>query len=163
MSSATDLKKRNYLAYLQLSSLLILAMLIGMIGGISLQKWYAIRYREPIKIGDFSDEISLLTFSSIENGQLKGKLEGEEARIVITGADEVVSVFAGDFSFDITEILPNLKQIPAPDGMAFAASKNGKYFYPLDSPRAALISVKNRIFFASREQARKAGFHDGKL
>jgi hypothetical protein len=153
-----SMEQKKIGAWVQLVSLVIAAVSTGVLAGITFERWRFFENREPVEIGDFSEEISLLTFDSIENGVLKGRLEGEEARIVIAGKDEVTSVFPGEFAFSITEILPLLQKIPAPDEAAFVASKNGKYFYPLDAPEAALLTVKNRIFFTDEEQAQNAGF-----
>ncbi len=151
-------KREKALAWIQLISLLLAAMVAGILMGIAYEQWQLTKTREPIEIGDFSDEISLLHFDTIENGILKGRLEGEGARVVVRDAAEVYSIFPGEFSVPVTEILPLLKTIPSPEGMAFVASKNGKYFYPLDSVGAASISVRNRIFFSNQESAKKAGF-----
>lgn len=125
--------------------------------GMSYERWQHFAQREPLKIGNFSEEISLLRFDSIENGRIIGSLEGEEARIIV-GENQIESIFPGEFSFSIEEILPLLKTIPAPEAAQFVASKNGKYIYPLDSPEAALISVQNRIFFQTIEEAYEKGF-----
>ncbi len=144
--------------YVQLYALLIAAGITGILAGIMLEQRHTHANRPPIEIGDFSDEISLIHLDTIENGVLKGRLEGEEARIIVQDAEEVYSIFPGAFEFSVTEILPNLKTIPAPAGKKFVASKNGKYFYPLDDPQAALITVKNRVFFETADIARSAGF-----
>lgn len=155
-------KREKVVAWAQLLSLLMAALAAGGLGGSAYERWRQTVARTPVTIGDYSDEISLLRLKGIENGVVKGSLEGEEARVVVEGATEVYSLFPGEFEFSVAEILPNLKQIPAPAGMRFVASKNGKYCYPLDSPRAALISSKNRIFFADEAAARRAGFARGK-
>lgn len=122
------------------------------------ERWRFVSEREPISFGDFSEEIPLIRFETIENGILKGTLEGEEARFIVGETEEVYPVFPGKFSFSVENILPLLAQIPAPEGKYFVASKSGKYFYPLDDPYAALISLKNRIFFVNEGEAISAGF-----
>ncbi len=159
MFSNLRMKKReNLWLYLQFYALLIMAAITGVLGGIALERWQTFAARPPIEVGDFSETISLLHLDSIDNGILKGKLEGREARIVVRDAQEVYSIFPGEFEFSVTEILPNLTTIPAPSGKLFVASRMGKYFYPLDAPEAAQITVKNRVFFASEDEARSAGF-----
>lgn len=135
-----------------------MAICFGIIAGMNVERWRITTNREPVERGDFSDEIALLFFDKIENGILYGRLEGEEARIVVAGKEEVDSVFEGEFSFEVTPILPNLKKVPAPEWAQFVASSRGSKFYPLDSPRAALVSVKNRTFFRSAEEAMQNGF-----
>jgi hypothetical protein len=146
------------IAWFQFLSLLLLSLFAGVMCGITFERWRFSENRSPIEIGDFSEKISLLHFNIIENGILKGSLEGEEVRIVVRNAKEPYSLFPGEFAFSVEEILPLLQKIPAPEGMAFVASKNGKYFYPLDSPRAALITPKNRIFFRDEQHAENEGF-----
>lgn len=148
-------------AYIQLFSLLAAAFFVGVPSGIIIEKLQAEASREPFEVGDFSEEISLLHFRGIENGVLKGSLEGSEARVVVEGAPEVYSLFPGEFEFSVVDILPMLKTIPAPAGSAFVASKNGKYYYPLDATKAAQIAVKNRIFFTDEAAAETAGFVRG--
>lgn len=131
---------------------------VGGVWGILFERWRFVKNREPITFGNFSDEISLIRFSTIENGVLRGTLQGEEARFIVGDTEEVYSVFPGEFFFSVENILPLLTHIPAPEGSLFVASKSGKYFYPLDDPSAALISVKNRIFFPSEKEALSAGF-----
>jgi hypothetical protein len=144
--------------YTRFFSLLLAVLITGVLTGITLEKWHAHASRPPLMVGDFSEEISLLHLDAIENGMLKGRLEGMEARIVVRDAEEVYSIFPGEFEFSVVEILPNLVSIPAPDGMEFVASRIGKYVYPLDDPQAAQITVKNRVFFPSLDAARTAGF-----
>lgn len=151
-------RQKKILAWIQLVSLLIASMATGAIMGVTFERWRFFENRAPMELGDFSNEISLLRFDAIENGVLKGSLQGEEARIVIANKEEITSLFPGEFAFSITEILPLLQKMPSPEGMAFVASKNGKYFYPLDAPEAALLTVKNRVFFADEEKAKQAGF-----
>lgn len=139
-------------------TLLLAVFVTGVLGGITFEKWHVYASRPPLEVGDFSEEISLLHLDAIENGKLHGRLEGMEARIVVRDAEAVYSIFPGEFEFSVTEILPNLVTIPAPEGMSFVASRLGKYVYPLDAPEAAQITVKNRVFFPSLDAARTAGF-----
>lgn len=104
---------------------------------------------------------SIVSLLSIENGILTGTVEGGEVRVIVNAAN-AISAENGNFSIDIVEILPMLKSIPAPDGMLFVASKSGKKYYPLDSPSAFGLAVKNRIFFATEEEAKATGRTKGK-
>lgn len=136
-------------------------MCAGGIMGVSYQNWQIVRHRTPVQVGDFSQKISFLHFEKIENGILYGSLQGEEARIQI-GEQQMESLFPGNFSFSVVDILPLLKKIPAPEGAHFVASKNGKYMYSLDSPEAAMITVQNRIFFSTLEEGYEKGFQQKK-
>jgi len=150
-------KKNNFLAIFQLIFLLLSAFLFGFFSGNNFQKWQILDQRDPPEIGDFSEKVPLFHFQKIENGILYGDFSGVSSRILV-GEEDVFPISPGKFNFSVVEILPNLKKIPAPQGKSFVASKRGKYFYPLDSPRAALITVKNRIFFENEEKANAAGF-----
>lgn len=46
----------------------------------------------------------------------------------------------------------------APDSPAFVASKSGKKYYSIDSAQGKKIKEENRVYFASKEDAEKAGF-----
>ncbi|MBI5414460.1 hypothetical protein HZA38_03005 [Candidatus Peregrinibacteria bacterium] len=107
-------------------------------------------------------EIPLFTFEKIENGILYGKHEGQESRFIVGKDEEIFSVHDEEFSFSVVSILPNLKMIPAPQGMRFVGSSRGSKFWPLDAPEAALITPKNRIFFQSADDAVKKGYKKGK-
>ena len=134
-------------------------LFLGIFVGIILENF---RQSEQ-KIYNFSEtEISektipVLTFFQIENGELSGKITEGEARIQIENS-EISTIKPGEFSMNITEILPMLREIPHPENMKFVASKRGKKYYPIDSPRAFLVTVKNRVFFKTREEAEKKGF-----
>jgi hypothetical protein len=140
----------------------ISVLCLGIFVGIILENF---RQSEQ-KIQNFSQiEISekktpVLRFSQIENGKIFGKIESGEVRIFVKNKESFIlnnSEFS-EFSMDIREILPMLKEIPHPKNTKFVASKRGKKFYPLDSPRAFLVTPKNRIFFVSKEEAEKKGF-----
>ena len=111
----------------------------------------------------------MLTFQQIENGEISGHLDANsseisghrEIRIIVENRKQKKSktqiLSSGAFTINITEILPMLKTIPHPEHTKFVASKRGKKFYPIDSPNAFLISVKNRIFFVTEQEARERG------
>ena len=108
-----------------------------------------------------SPEIPIFFFDKIENGVLLGHHKGQEARFVVGKGEKISSVHNEDFSFSVADILPNLKMIPAPKGMNFVGSSRGTKYWPLDAPEAALISVKNRTFFVTAEEAQKRGYKRG--
>lgn len=152
---------KKLLAYVQLALLLIIAGFFGAYVGFLLGEHQAREASSEMLIGDFSEEISLLKLDTIENGVATGTLEGLEMRLVI-GDEEVVSIFPGAVEIPLVHILPNLETIPSPEGSAFVASKNGKYYYPLDAPEAAMLSVDNRIFFVTEEEAWEKGYQPRK-
>jgi len=150
-------QKKKILAWVQLVSYSLILLCLGFLSGIAYEQWNRIQHRSPLVVGDFSETISLLRLETIENGRLKGSLEGEEMRIVLQGED-TISLFPGEVDIPIERILPLLKRIPAPVNMNFVASSRGKYIWALDTPQAALIPVKNRVFFLNEATANKAGY-----
>jgi len=44
-----------------------------------------------------------------------------------------------------------------PAGFEFVASKNGRYFYPIDDPAAALITKENAVMYKNASDAKKDG------
>lgn len=109
---------------------------------------------------EISDKnIPVLTLEQIENGKISGIVSHGELRIILAPEDKKISVLKNEtFSLDIREILPMLKEVPHPEGTQFVASKRGKKFYPIDSPRAFLITSKNRTFFKDESEAEEKGF-----
>lgn len=150
-------QKKKILAWIQLVSYSLILLCLGFLSGMAYEEWSRIQQRSPLVVGDFSDEISLLRLEKIENGRLKGSLEGEEMRIVLQD-ENIISLFPGEVDIPIERILPLLKRIPAPEGMSFVASSRGKYIWALDTPQAALIPVKNRVFFSDEAEANAAGY-----
>ncbi len=136
---------------------------IGIFIGIVLERHFFFEEKIPFSHENQSPGlIPVIQLQKIENGILYGISESSEIRLKI-GKDSEISVYpSGNFSTEITEILPNLEKIPAPKGMQFVASKSGKYFYPLDHTKADTLAVKNRIFFANEEEAMQKGYKRGK-
>ncbi len=142
----------------------VLLFSIGFLGGTIWQKRFvSLQIPDLVWAEESSSEVSVLFLKKIENGVLSGNNEGKQVRFVIgEKQEEIVPLQSGEFSFDVTTILPNLKQIPAPTGMLFVASKRGKKFWPLDAPEANMLSPKNRIFFKNTEEATSQGFERGR-
>lgn len=149
--------------YILFFSTLLAVFLIGFFGGIVNEKIEKSKAAPGFELSRSpSPEIPLLILEKIENGILYGMNDGSEIRIIVgEGKEEIHPLPDGSFSFSIVSILPNLQMIPAPEGMLFVASKNGKKYYPLDAPEADMLSPKNRIFFSSREEAESAGYVKG--
>jgi len=122
-----------------------------------LEKLRTFSARAEIEITENSPaEVCWLDFQKIENGVLRGKSGGEPVRIFL--GEKNWEILNEQFSVDLSEILPMLKKLPAPADSNFVASQRGKYFFPLDSPRAFLIAGKNRVFFPDKKSAIDAGF-----
>jgi hypothetical protein len=58
--------------------------------------------------------------------------------------------------------LKNVVTVTVPAGMKYVASKNGKYYYPVESVAGEKIVPANRVYFASEGDAEAAGFAAGR-
>jgi hypothetical protein len=143
---------------------IISTFIAGFTGGIFYNRLEEVQSAEPLELtSDKEDDlIPLIIFEEIENGILKGRLKGKEARIIVGKNSKDSSIYPittpGEFSFEVTPILPMLKMLPAPSGAQFVGSSRGSKYYPLDTPNAFLLSSKNRRFFSSRAEAEAAGY-----
>jgi hypothetical protein len=121
--------------------------------------------------------IPIINLHQIENGILEiTRLRDKnlnslgEVRIFIN-ADEKKLKNAKDFyifsdernsiQLDISKILPKIEKIPSPNLARFVASKRGSIFWPLDHPKAFILSVENRVFFNTVGEAVNAGYKKG--
>jgi len=105
--------------------------------------------------------VSTLHFSPVENGVMEVKNRGAQARIIIPESE--ITVLHNQVSYiNMESLLPMMKTLPAPGWAQFVASKRGKKYWPLDSPEAFLLSIRNRVFYSSEEEARLAGKEKGK-
>ena len=134
---------------IRLVVLLILVFSVGIIGGMLFERWRFVSERTDF-LWRFSEEIPLIRFETIENGILKGTLEGEEARFIVGETEEVYPVFRKVF-FSVENILPLLAQIPAPEGKYFVAVNRENIFIPRWSICGSHFS-QNRIFLWTKEK-----------
>ena len=140
---------------------LITAFALGSFAGVIFERIEKLENRPPIEVVKADPErIPLIHFERIENGIMYGQTGEMELRFVV-GKDAIYPSSDGKFQFPVAEILPMLKQIPSPEGVLFVASKRGKRYWALDAPEAFLLAEKNRIFFASEEEAVSAGYKKG--
>lgn len=126
---------------------------VGILGGF----WYGIQSAGDATIIQTQEKkmIPVLSFSQIENGILMGTSTAE-IRIEISN-DSVEVTQQGSFAIPITAILPMIQKIPSPQGKNWVASRSGKKYYPLDSPSAFLLTPKNRMFYATEQEAKNDG------
>lgn len=62
------------------------------------------------------------------------------------------------FSIPAASFLVDHVAVEVPAGMRFVASKSGKKYYPVDSAAGSRLKPENRVYFATEEEARGAGF-----
>jgi len=98
--------------------------------------------------------VPTVRIDGVDNGIVHGSIIGN-ARLVIGSA---VLTQSGKFALDNSDALINTIHIVIPDGMQFVASSRGKKYYPVFSSKGNAISVKNRIYFHTENDAVKAGY-----
>lgn len=104
----------------------------------------------------------MIEIMDIANGQIIGMVNTSEIRIK-SGESVAVPDDNNEFVLNIQHLgflgerVPILKH-QIPEWAQFVASKNGKYFYELDEGSAKNLSVENRVYFASEEEAVGAGY-----
>ncbi|MBT3292892.1 hypothetical protein HN512_01035 [Candidatus Peregrinibacteria bacterium] len=94
--------------------------------------------------------------TGIRNGKLNAETFGG-ARLAIK--DEIIlSNSSGSISVDASSILTNIVSVQVPDGMHFVASSRGKKYYSVTSAAGKNIVPKNRVYFATEQEAKNAGY-----
>ena len=118
---------------------------------------------DPIhSISEINQQIPLVTIKGIEDAKILGSVSDPSMRIV---SGDQVSLPDDDLRFELNiEHLGYIGQKRAviehviPEGALFVASKTGKYFYPLEAGQAKRLSVPNRVYFSTKEEAFSAGY-----
>lgn len=143
--------------FLLLSIFSSLFAIVGFFVGIEYIKNKSVEKSNLIKIEKIY--VPIITLEKIENGVLYITHLDKEIRVKVK--EDIYVSNNNTLKIPVTEILPLLKTLPAPKNMKFVASSRGKNYYALDNPKAFLISVKNRVFFKSKEEAEKNGKKEG--
>ncbi len=116
---------------------------------------------------DFQNKtVPTISLNQIQNGILEiskiNKINNNtinnnfELRVLLNNKPETLQIFAKDtqkLDFNVVEILPKIDFVPAPNWAKFVGSKRGSTFWPLDHPRAFILTPKNRIFFKDKQDA----------
>jgi hypothetical protein len=136
-----------------IGALLFAIVLGGLIGEIHGRSW-TFGNVVPLVISDTRPRIPTVTIQDISDGIIHGHVTDH---VRIFGGDHAVVTSSGAFSIPLTH-LTKIVAVTIPAGMKFVASKNGKKYYPVSSPSGSRIALKNRVYFASAEDAEKAGF-----
>lgn len=115
-----------------------------------------------------SCKIPVISINQIENGILNiSKFNSEnnsEIRIIVNNDDKTLQVLDTknqNINIDVVTIFPKTEKIPAPAWAKFVASKRGTTFWPLDHPRAFILTPKNRIFFRNKADAFEKNYKYG--
>jgi len=142
--------------------LVLTGVLVFWLGRLSVQ--YQIHQDlSPVQIvPEINPKIPMIEIMDIANGQIIGMVNTSEIRIK-SGESVAVPDDNNEFVLNIQHLgflgerVPILKH-QIPEWAQFVASKNGKYFYELDEGSAKNLSVENRVYFASEEEAVGAGY-----
>jgi len=143
-----------------LSVILILA--IGLVSGYSLGYFRSAQtaFPEMKEVDDLNPGIATIKFLKLENGILKGEIAGQKARLAYS-VEHIFDLEPGE-PFEIPVYQVSLGQYYSardlPSDMQYIASKQGKYYYSVLSPKAFKITPKNRLYFAKKEEAEKMGY-----
>lgn len=116
------------------------------------------------QINEINHRLPVLEIIDIKEAQVIGTSSTQDVRIV-SGERVVLPDEEGNFTLDITHlgyIGPKRPVIEhkVPEWAQYVASKSGKYFYTLDEKQAKRLSVPNRIYFKSVEEALEAGYRE---
>ncbi len=150
---------------LLLTGVVLLVLVIGFLAGRLSVKLDALSRDEPVQeVGQISETVPTIHFTSFQQGLLYGSHNEQEVRILV-GGKMVENKPDGSFFIDTGSI----KEVPLASNengnnsvmYLFVASKNGKVFHPIGSSAANSIKAENKLYFESREEAEKAGLSAG--
>lgn len=140
----------------------LLTLSIGLFTGyiIAWEEAKKTSFPELKQIPDLNPGIATIKFLKQEEGKIYGKVEGQKARIAYSPENiedlEVGETF--EIPLDKISLSAYYRAEDIPEGVAYISSKTGKYAYSILDPRSLRILPKNRIYFATKEEAYEAGF-----
>jgi len=152
----------NQFKNLKLIVAIFLILSIGFFSGYSIAYFHAVvsSFPEIKEVAELNPGITTIKFLELSGSKIKGKIEGQKARIAYS-PDHIYDLEAGE-SFELPIYQINLASYYAaadlPVGMQYIASSKGKYFYHVLDPRAFKITPKNRLYFALATEAEIQGF-----
>ncbi len=148
----------------RISAYSLLILLSFYFGRLSLQYQIHAKLAPVHQVEEINKQVPIFEILQIKDAQVIGSVSFLDSRI-ISGEEVSVPDDEGKFTLGISHlgyIGPKREIIKheVPDWAQFAASKNGKYFYAIDEKQAKRLSVPNRIYFKSQEEARGAGYFE---
>lgn len=139
-----------------------LILVIGLTSGFSLGYFRSAQAAFPDfkEVEDLNPGIATIQFLKLEGGKLKGEIIGQKARLAYS-TEHIFDLEPGEpFEIPINEV--SLYQYYSardlPEGTQYIASKSGKYYYSVLSPKAFGITPKNRRHFSTKEEAERMGY-----
>jgi len=151
---------RSNLINITISITLILS--IGLITGYTIGYFSATvkSFPEIKTVGEINPGVATIKLLEVKNGQLIGKISGQNARLAYS-ADDILELDIEDkFSIPLNKI--NLKDFyiesAIPENARFIASSQGKYYYSILDKKAFNITPGNRLYFSSAAEAEQKGY-----
>lgn len=142
--------------------ILFAALLIFFLGRLSVLYERAGEITPLQTINEINPGIPMVRITNIQDAQIMGSVSQANIRIT-SGAQVAVPEEDLNFRLDIQHlgyIGPKRKIIEhvVPEWAQFVASKKGKYYYEMNEKQAKRLSVPNRMYFGSEEEAKNAGY-----
>jgi len=151
--------KAQYHTYIVL---FLAACLIFWFGRLSVQYQLKIQAAPVQTVSEINPKIPLVEIKDIKNAKVIGTVNQSEIRIK-SGERIAVPDQENNFTLDVQHLGYLGQKVPVievsiPEWANYVASKNGKYFYELDDKSAKNLSIPNRVYFATVEDASEAGY-----
>jgi len=142
--------------------LLVSGVILFSLGRLSVQ--YEIhRELDPVQVvEEINPKIPQIVINEIKDAKIIGSVNASEIRIK-SGEQTAVPDEENKFEIDIQHlgyIGPKRKivKVTIPEWANFVASKSGKYYYEIDEKSAKKLSLANRVYFKTEEEAEEAGY-----
>ncbi len=113
-------------------------------------------------VNDVNPKVPLVEITDVKNGKILGTVNRPEIRLS-SGPSVAVPDEKKHFELSIEHLgfigskQPKDKAL-VPTWAKFVASKKGKYFYDLSGKSAKNLSPENKVFFATEQEAKEAGY-----
>ncbi len=136
---------------------LFLALVLGYLAG-RMVTLLSFQSSPAVERTDERPAVPVLHIDGRQGETLRGRASGE-LRIEI--GTQVIPAKDSEITIPLAG-LKNVVTVTVPAGMKYVASKNGKYYYPVESVAGEKIVPANRVYFASEGDAEAAGFAAGR-
>ncbi len=105
-------------------------------------------------------DVPVIELTETRDLSFAGVMRGD-VRLFAAG-EQVLPDASGAFLIPAEPFLTRVIEVPVPDGMRYVASKRGSKYYPVDSSAGSNLSVANRVYFGSKEEAERAGYTEAR-
>ena len=144
---------------------MLLAMIIFWMGRLSVYS-SSVSFSPIQEVAEINPKVPIVNILAIQGDQLIGYVSDPKTRIKSWDKSVAVPNHENRFVLDISHFgfLPRIPVIEhhVPEWAIYVASRSGKNFYRVDSPSGKRISVPNRVYFKTREEAIQKGFKESK-